>query len=371
MASRYSRAACRSAVTPRNGTLAALKPHEIGAHVARACLQQADIPMARIDEIILGNILALEGNLARIIGLAMGLDARVAGLTIDRQCASGLDAIVLADALIRAKAADLVLAGGVESYSHRPACFPAGETIIPDQPCRQPPFTPWANADPDMFAAAEALGKKFAITRDEQDAWACASHRKARTAGPHLAAEIVADHHSLPAADAHTGRVSAKLAARAQPITGSITAANTAIEADGAAFCLVASAAMARTARTRPVRIAHGLTIGDAHQLPGQAPITAIQHAFSHTGLAPADLRCAEIMEAFAVQTLVNIRESGLDPSIVNIRGGALARGQPAGASGAILAVRLVHELRSRSGYGLAAIAAAGGLATSLILESP
>ncbi len=369
MTSSFILAAARSAVTPRNGPLAALQPHELGSKVARACLDRAGMAADQVDEIILGNVLALEGNLARIISLGMGLSPRVGGLTIDRQCASGLDAIVLADSLIRSGQADVVLAGGVESYSHRPACFPASVPIIPAHLCRQPPFTPWADADPDMFAAAEALAQAYGIAREDQDAWACESHRKAQVAATGMGGEIVTDLQTLPSADSHTGRVSARMAARVRPIVGSITAANTAIEADGAAFCLIASEAMAHRVGVRPVRIIHGCTVGADHELPGQAPIVAIREALAQADLAPGDLGCAEIMEAFAVQAVVNVRESGLDPSIVNVGGGALARGHPAGASGAILAVRLVHELLGTPGTGLAAIAAAGGLATSLILE--
>ncbi len=357
-------------MTPRNGALAAWKPHELGALVALDCLHQANLPPESVDELILGNILAIEGNLARIISLAMNLDPRVAGLTIDRQCASGLDAILLADALIRSGRANLVLAGGVESYTHRPASFPYGEAINPARPCLQPPFTPWPDADPDMIAAADALARQFSITRAAQDDWACESHRKACARRDHLMDEITSHDDTMPAVDTHAGRISAGLAARVRPILGSITAANTAIEADGAAFCLIASEQLARTT-AEPVRIVHGATIGGHHDLPGQAPIQAIRTVLDHTHLTPHALTCAEIMEAFAVQALVNVRETGLDPSIVNRGGGALARGHPAGASGAILAVRLVHELRNRAGYGLAAIAAAGGLATGVILESP
>ena len=363
-------AACRSPVSPRNGDLGKFKPHEFGFMVASECLDRAGISPCQVDELIVGSVLGQGGNPARIISLALGLDARATGITIDRQCASGLDALLLADALIKSGKAEAVLVGGVESYTHRPVCYPSDQFGIAENPCLQPAFTPWPDADPDMFDAAARLAERYNISREEQDMWAVDSNRKAIDSQNRLAGEIVVAGGQMPGHDGVAGRITRRLSQRVAPITGTITPANTAIEADGAAFCLLASERIAQVANCRVARLAGGLTLGGDHELPGHAPVPAIRETLDTLDLTPSAISCSEIMEAFAVQAIVAVRESGLDPRSVNICGGALARGHPIGASGAILAVRLFHEMCRKPGYGLAAIAAAGGLATCLVMES-
>jgi acetyl-CoA C-acetyltransferase len=150
-------------------------------------------------------------------------------------------------------------------------------------------------------------------------------------------------------------------------ISGPVTAANTAVAADGAALCLVVSERLAQRA-SHALRIAGGVTRGGKPDEPGLAPVAAIAEVLGRTGIAATDLTVAEVMEAYAVQAIACIDGAGLDPDLVNCGGGALARGHPIGASGAILAVRLFHDLRR--GTGLAAIAAAGGLGTALLLQA-
>jgi acetyl-CoA C-acetyltransferase len=150
-------------------------------------------------------------------------------------------------------------------------------------------------------------------------------------------------------------------------VTGPVTAANAAVEADAAALCLVVSDRLAASA-PRALRIAGGATRGAAPDEPGLAPVAAIAETLALAGITPGDLSAAEIMEAYAVQAIACVHQAGIDPAIVNPGGGALARGHPIGASGAILAVRLFHEVRH--GTGLAAIAAAGGIGTALLLAS-
>ena len=197
------------------------------------------------------------------------------------------------------------------------------------------------------------------------DDWAVASHARARAAMPRMSAEIVPL--MGQAADGFTRDLTSRLAARAPIVAGPITAANAAVEADGAALCLIVSRRLAARA-PRALRLTGGLTLGAAPDDPGTAPIPAIAATLAAAGLSPQDLSVAEIMEAYAVQAIACVEGAGLDPAIVNPGGGALARGHPIGASGAILAVRLFHELRA--GHGLAAIAAAGGLGTALVLSA-
>ncbi len=297
--------------------------------------------------------------------LAAGLPQRVAGLTTDRQCVGGLDALLLAKAMIESGMAEAVLAGGVESFSRRPLRLrtdPAGGAPVPYD---RPAFTPWTDRDPDMAEAAAALARRLNIGRDRMDAWATASHARARDADSRMRDEIVPLLGQT--CDAFTRDLGPRLAARASVVTGPITAANAAVEADGAALCLIVSDRLAARA-PRALRLVSGVTLGAAPDEPGLAPVPAIAASLATAGLQPGNLGRAEIMEAYAVQAIACVEGAGLDPAIVNCGGGALARGHPIGASGAILAVRLFHELRA--GHGLAAIAAAGGLGTALILSS-
>lgn len=170
--------------------------------------------------------------------------------------------------------------------------------------------------------------------------------------------------------DAFTRRLSPALCARAKPVAGDITSANAAVSADAAAFVVVVSEKVRKASKGQAVRIMHGATLGDDPALPGAAPIRAIRAALDAAGIRAENLSRAEIMEAYAAQAIACVQGAGLDPAITNLGGGALARGHPIGASGAILAVRLFHELQKSGGTGMAAIAAAGGLGSSLLLQA-
>ncbi|MBN9887284.1 thiolase family protein [Salipiger abyssi] len=358
-------AARRSAVVPRGGALADREIHELAAPVMRACLGDAGLPAEAVDEVLLGNALGAGGNPARLSALAAGLPERVAGISLDRQCCSGLDALLLADALIVSGQADMVLAGGAESYSRRPIRLRPGEDGAAPIAYDRPPFTPWPDRDPDMAEAAAALAQSLGYDRARQDAWAVSSHEKACAARDRLAREIV----GLPDRDAFSRRLSPAVCARARTISGSVTSANMAVAADAAAMALVVSEDMARRAGLAGLAILGGVSRGGDPGLPGLAPVAAIRDALAGLSLAPAQLAQAEIMEAFAAQALACVDLAELDARIVNPRGGALARGHPIGASGAILSVRLFHDLCESGGRGLVAIAAAGGVGTALVTE--
>lgn len=356
--------AFRTAVVPRGGAFATLDIHEMAAPVIARLLQESGIKAEHVGEIIVSNAIGEGGNPARRVALASGLPETVAGLSIDRQCVGGLDALILADAMIKAGRHNIIIAGGVESYSRRPLRSRSfGDGRAPE-PYEQAPFTPWADRDPLMSVAADALSSQLGISQDTQDAYAVQSHAKATAAGP--LGEIVAvngqDHDPFGRAltQAHC--------TRAKVINGTITAANTAVAADAAAFCLVVSDEIALALGLRGLRIRAGLTLGGTPDLPGLAPVAAIKSLLANAGLNPSDVTRAEIMEAYAVQAIACIEGAGLRSEIVNQKGGALARGHPIGASGAILAARLFHDLKAGE-RGLAAIAAAGGLGTAVLFE--
>ncbi len=347
-------AARRTAVMPRGGAFAPLRIEDLAAPVVQAVLADAGIALGEVDELICANALGAGGNPARRVALAAGLPERVAGLTVDRQCAGGLDAIGLAAALVAAGRARVVVAGGVESYSQRPLRAMPGPDGTP-VPYDEAPFTPWPDRDPGMAEAAAALAAQQGISREMADAYAVESHARALAHDVRSEIVVLADQWR----DGFTRRLTPALAARAPVLQGPVTAANAAVAADAAAFVVVA-------ATGQGPRILSQVTLGADPCQPGLAPVPAIAAALAQAGVSPSDLGAAEIMEAYAVQAIACIRGARLDPAIVNRRGGALALGHPIGASGTILAVRLFHSLTA--GYGLAAIASAGGIGAALVL---
>lgn len=370
-------AARRTAVAPRDGAFATVEPAELAAAAMRAVIADAGLAPDAIDDVILGNALYGGGNPARVAALLAGFAEDTPALTLDTQCCGGLDAVLLAATRVAAGEATAIIAGGVESFSRAPIRLrrPKDKTAAPREYAR-PPFTPWPARDPDMIEAAAALARARGITRSAQESFAVESHRKARcAAADDLAREIV------PVAglahDAFTRALTPALCARLPALAGdethSVTAATVTVEADAAAAVLVVSEDMAArlSAAGRPVRVLGGARRGGDPTMPGLAPIAAAHAALTRHSLAPAAVNVAEIMEAFAAQAIACIEGLALDPARVNRGGGALARGHPIGASGAILAVRLWHELqREEAGaVGLAAIAAAGGLGSALLMR--
>lgn len=281
--------ALRSPVAPRGGALCRCDLPDLCAPVLTAVLRAAGVAPGMVDEVILGNALGAGGNPARRIALAAGLDTRVAGLTLDRQCVSGLDALVLGAALIRSGQAGVVVAGGVESYSRRPLRLRTDPDGGPPVAYDRPAFTPWPERDPEMDVAAADLATELDITRADQDDWAVQSHARARAAQARLAAEIV------PlgglAGDAFTRDLSPRVAARARPLAGPITAANAAVAADGAALCVMVSDAVAKRLGRRGATYVAGVTLGGRPDMPGLAPVAAIRQVLQQAGQGPGGCR--------------------------------------------------------------------------------
>lgn len=369
----YLVAARRTAVAPRNGAFKAVEADELAEAPIRAVLSDAGVAPEAIDDVIFGNALYGGGNPTRLAALRAALPDRVPALTIDSQCCGGLDAIMMAADRVASGGIDAVIAGGVESVSRAPlrARRPRQADEAPE-PYERPPFAPWPERDPDMIAAAATLAEAFDIRRESQDAFAIASHRKAVESPPALQ-EIV------PLAglsrDAFPRALTEALCSRLPPIAGDemfgVTRATVAVEADAAAAVLVVSEAMLqRLDIARPLRVVAAARCGGDPAMPGAAPIAAAQKLLAAQRIAPVRIAVAEIMEAFAAQAIVCAERIGVVPSALNRGGGGLARGHPIGASGAILAVRLWHEMQKEApgALGLAAIAAAGGLGSALLV---
>ena len=372
MAGAWIVAAKRTPVMPKGGAFNNIPASSLGAAVINAVRGDVDVP--HIDQVIFGNALYGGGNPARVAALEAGLDESTPALSLDTQCCSGLDAISLAASRVRSGDADAIICGGLESYSrapirqHRP--LKAGAAPVAYD---RPPFTPWPDRDPDMLDAAAALAEARSISRADQDAYAVESHRRASN-DTEAAREIipVAGHDR----DGFTRTLSTKACARLPVLAGTsaygLSAATTAVEADAASALLVVSDRIASAWAGPRIQILGAETAGFDPTMPALAPVVAVHDLLARMGVMAGDIAYAEIMEAFAVQAMACISDLDLDPAVVNQRGGALARGHPIGASGAVLVVRLFHDLaaRGRGALGLAAIAAAGGLGSAMMMRA-
>lgn len=365
-----------------------LSATDLAAPVLGATL--ADLPAGHgldVDDVVLGNCTGPGGNLARVAVLAASLRdpggplaEHVPGVTVDRQCGSGLAAILLAAQGVRTGDADLVLAGGVESAStaaqraHRP---PRGSKTLPVLYDRAP-FTPPELGDPDMGAAADALARERGIDRERQDAYAARSHALALAA--HAAGRFADE--TVPvgplARDERARRLDPALLARlpaAFTPGGTVTAGNASPISDGAAAVVIVPERVRARLGVPGLRLVGGLTRGCDPRLPGWGPVPAVRELVARTGQTLDDLAAIELVEAFAAQVLTFTDALGLpdDDARLCADGGALALGHPWGASGAVSVVRLFSRL-VRAGapagsLGLAAAAVGGGLGVAGMFE--
>lgn len=371
-------AAKRTPVVPRGGAFSRLALHELGAPVIQACLSECTVKPSKLDEVIVGNALYGGGNPGRLMALAAGLPETVPALTIDRQCCSGLDAVGLGFSMISAGHAKTVLAGGAESFSrsalrfHRPM-----ETDQSPKPYDRPPFTPWADRDPAMGEAAATLAAGLSISREQQWEWAIESHRKAlqRRDNGGFDPEMVQVGDRLLSGDPFARSLTVDLCRRTALLYGEETfgvdVASTAVEADAAAFLILCDEETAARQSGPIFRVAgYAIAAGDP-EWPGLAPIEAAKKLLSETGAMPTDFERIEIMEAYAAQAIAFCDALEFPTDKINVGGGALARGHPIGASGAVLLIRLIAELTGlRPGArGLAAVASAGGLGSAMAIE--
>jgi len=362
-------AAKRTLVSPRHGRWKATKTEDLMAPVLKALVEplgQRSWPQ----EVILGNALYGGGNPARLTALAAGFPRHVYASTLDTQCCSGLDAITLGVSKIAAGKAEVIVAGGVESYSRSPIrqhrALDIGQPHIEYQ---RPPFTPWPDRDPDLLQAAAQLAAQYGVTRDAQEQFACESHAKARAAS--FQGELVALDQS--ARDDFTRDLTSSICRRLPLLAGDtasrLTSATVAVEADAAAgVLLMSSDACERFGVASVARVAGFRQLGGDPEHP---ILAGIEPAKALLASLEEGVSVAEIMESFAVQAMLWRHALGIDDQVMNRGGGALARGHPIGASGAILLVRLFHELKRESvgASGVAAIAAAGGLGSAILLQ--
>lgn len=362
-------AALRTPIGTAGGALASVPAADLAAPVLRALAGVVPLP---VQEVVLGNCTGPGGDLARVAALAAGLGTDVPGLTVDRQCGSGLAAVDVGAALVRP--GGLVLAGGVESASTAPLRFWPGE---PPVRYERAPFAPESLGDPDMGCAADVLAAKAGVARERQDAYAARSHARAvatRDAGGFDAETVpvggvTRDERPRPITVERLARL--RPAFRPEAEGGTVTAGTSCGVNDGAAVVALVDAATHRSLGVPGLRVLATATAGVDPNLPGLGLVPAARTALARAGLDLADVDVVELNEAFAGQVLACCDELGLDEHRVCAEGGALALGHPWGASGAVLVVRLFSQLvrADRGRYGLAAIAVGGGQGVAMVVE--
>jgi acetyl-CoA acyltransferase len=386
----YLIAGLRSAVTkaPKGG-FRFTRPDDLAAEVIRQVLATLpDLDPQRIDELIVGNAVpeAEQGmQMGRIVSL-LALPKEVPGMVVNRYCGSGLESIAIAAQRIHSGMADLILAGGTESMS-----------MVPVMGWKTALNYTIASTHGDYYTSmgltAEMVAREYQISRDDQDAFALASHTKAIAAldngrfkaqiAPVVVEEVYVDErmkkqkrsHTIDTDEGPRRDTSLEALGKLKPVFaqgGTVTAGNSSQTSDGAAFVLVASEKMVRELGVEPLgRMLSYATRGVEPRIMGIGPVATVPLALAKAGLRLQDLDQIELNEAFAAQSLAVIRQLDLDPERVNLNGGAIALGHPLGCSGAKLSLQLLHEMRQRGQrYGMVTACVGGGQGVAGIFET-
>jgi acetyl-CoA acyltransferase len=372
------------------GALSTTRPDDLAAIALTAALERVPgLDKSEIDDVILG-CAQPEGeqgwNMARWALLRAGLPVEIPGVTVNRLCSSGLEAIAQADQRIRAGGCRVVIAGGAESMS-----------LIPMGGLKPSP-NPWmAEHYPaallTMGLTAERVAAHYSVTREDQDAFALASHQKAlaaqaagrfseelipvtvtRTTPGERAGKVKVDEKQFAADEGPRADTSAAALAKLKPAfhaNGTVTAGNSSQTSDGAAAAVLMDAGRAQELGLKPLaRLVAYAAAGCLPEEMGVGPINAIPKALKRAGLTLADIGLIELNEAFAAQALAVVRTLGIDPALVNVNGGAIALGHPLGCTGAKLTATLLQEMKRRKlRYGMVTMCVGGGMGAAGIFE--
>jgi len=374
----------RTPVGRYGGALADVRPDDLAATAIAAAVERAGVEPALIEDVYFGaaNQAGEDNrNVARMAALLAGLPESVAGVTLNRLCASGLSAVVSACHAVAAGDGDLFVAGGVESMTRAPLvmakpdkAFQRGDQAVYDTTLG------WRFSNPkleEMFPlesmgeTGENVAARWEVSREEQDEFALRSQR--RWAAADFSEELVpvngVDRDEHPRPDTSLEKLGSLRPAFREG--GTVTAGNSSGLNDGAAALVIASEEKARELGAEPLgAFVASAVAGVDPRVMGIGPIPAVRKLLERTGIGVDDLDLVELNEAFASQSLVVIRELGLDPEKVNVKGGAIAIGHPLGMSGARLVVTLLHELRRRGGrYGLATLCVGVGQGQAALFE--
>lgn len=391
-------AALRTPVGRHGGSLASIRPDDLAACVIRAVVARAAIDPALIDEVYLGatNQAGEDNrNVARMASLLAGLPPTVPGATVNRLCASGLEAIHIAARMIESGTHEIVIAGGVESMSRAPYVLSKADQAFGRSQELADSTIGWRFVNPALAAlyppislgeTAENVARQHSISRGDQDQFALSSQQRWATAhaAGRFAAEIVpvaipqgkkpplsfdTDEHPRP--DTTLERLAALKPAFSKAADATVTAGNSSGINDGAAALLLVEESRAKQLGLAPLAfIGAGASAGVDPSVMGLGPVPAMQKLAARAGVALATVDLIELNEAFAAQALACVRSLRLDPSRVNVNGGAIAIGHPLGCSGARITVTLVHEMvRRGAARGIASLCVGVGQGLALLVE--
>lgn len=406
MAEAFLIGGARTPVGRYGGALSSVRPDDLAAMTVRAAVERAGIDPAVVDEVILGNANGAgeeNRNVARMAWLLAGYPDSVPGITVNRLCASGLSAIIMAGHMVKAGAADIVVAGGVESMSRAPWVMEKPDKAFAKPGAVFDTSIGWRFTNPaflsgqhsrdgkaafSMPETAEEVARVFGTSRDDCDAFAVRSHERAlaaidagRFAGEIVPVSVAGRKGTVTVVDTDEGPragTTLDVLAGLRPVVkgGSVvTAGNASTLNDGASAIIVASeAAIKRYGLTPRARILEGSSAGVAPEIMGIGPVPATRKVLERAGLSVSDLGAVELNEAFASQSLAVMRELKLEEDIVNSDGGAIALGHPLGSSGSRLVVTLLGRMErelAREGrrLGLATMCVGLGQGTALLLE--
>lgn len=387
----------RTPVGRYGGALSSVRPDDLAALVVRQVVEESGVPSAEVDEVILGNANGAgeeNRNVARMAWLLAGFEDSVPGITVNRLCASGLSAIAMAQQMVGAGAADLVVAGGVESMSRAPWVL-----AKPEKPFAKPgelvdTSIGWRFVNPEhlkhdkrtfsMPETAEEVARVDGITREEADAFALASQQRTdaaikagRLAREITAVEVPGRKGAVTVVDTDEGprpETTPEMLAGLRPVVrgGSVvTAGNASSLNDGASAVLVASERAVEKYGLNPrARVVASANAGVPPEIMGIGPVPATEKVLQRAGWDLADLEAVELNEAFATQSLACVRRLGLDESIVNTDGGAIALGHPLGSSGSRIALTLIRRMEDDGlSRGLATMCVGVGQGSAMLLE--
>ncbi len=390
MGEAYIVAGFRTAVTKsKKGGFRFYRPDDLAVEVIKglvASLPQLD--PKQIDDVIVGNAVpeAEQGlQFGRIIA-AKALGIEVPGITINRYCASGLEAIAMATAKIRTGMADCIIAGGTESMS-----------LVPTAGWKTVPSYSIAKDEPDYYLSmgltAEAVAKEYKVSREEQDEFSTRSHQKAATALqngyfktgvlPIHVEQIYVDEGGKRKTKTYTvdtdegvrADTTPEILAKLKPAfaaNGSVTAGNSSQTSDGAAFVIVMSETLINQLNLQPIgRLVNCVSAGVHPRIMGIGPVAAVPKVLKRANMNLGDIELIELNEAFASQSVAVIRELGLNPNIVNVNGGAIALGHPLGCTGAKLTIQLLNDMkRLKRKYGMVTACVGGGQGIAGVIEN-
>ncbi|WP_066308602.1 thiolase family protein [Bacillus sp. FJAT-29814] len=384
--------AVRTPVGRYGGALKSLNSGQLGAIAIKEAINRAGITPEQVDEVVLGEVRQSteSSNVARVAALRAGVPESIPAFTINRLCASGMQAIASAAQQIAFGQAEIVVAGGTESMSNAPI-YLRNSRFGGDNPKLVDSNTEAGQQPQEIYGSglgmgitAENVAERFAISREDQDAFALESQRRAATAISEgrfedeiVPVEIKGKKGSIVfAEDEHPRPETTREAlARLRPVfkeNGTVTAGNACGRNDGASACVLTSGQHAEKLGLKPLaRIVDWASVGVSPEIMGIGPVPAVKKLLQRTGLTIADIGLIELNEAFASQALAVIRELKLDPNRVNVNGGAIALGHPLGATGAKIMTTLVYEMiRRGEKRGIATLCVGGGQGMAIMVES-